>query len=113
MSHNEEHVLDERRENLYFISGQQKYEKQSLEDGDCQRKGEVKPLKVVTTKEEICIAIVDVEKINVEGKDSHYNEMLRKFDEEIKLLENLLKESENEDESAVNNGKHSQFPNSE
>lgn len=39
--------------------------------------------------------------------------MLAKFDEEIKLLEDLLKESRDEDEIAVSNGKHSQFPDSE
>ena len=39
--------------------------------------------------------------------------MLSKFDEEIKLLEDLLKDSKNEDEGAVSNGKHSQLPDSE
>ena len=39
--------------------------------------------------------------------------MLAKFDEEIKLLENLLKDSKNKDKSQVSNGKHSQLPDSE
>lgn len=38
--------------------------------------------------------------------------MLAKFDDKIKFLEDLLKESKGEDESIVSNGKHSPFPNS-
>lgn len=97
---------------LDFKEGQQRDKNQTLNTTENIQK-EGKSLKVVATKEEICTTIASTKKRNVEENDHHCDEMLRKSNEEIKLLEYLMKDSENEDESEFSNEKHSQFPDSE
>jgi len=59
-------------------------------------------------REEICTTIADIEERDADGKDQHYDEMLAKFDKEMKLLEELLRNFEDGDEIVVGNKKHSQ-----
>lgn len=112
MSHIEELVRELNSTSLDFKEGQQRDEEKTLKTiEDSQEEG--KPLKFVVTKEEICTTIADTEERNAEGKDQHYDEMLAKFDEEIKLLEELLRNYKDEDEIAGSDVKHSQLLDSE
>ena len=111
-SHIEELARELNITSLAFKQGQQRDKKKSLKTVEDIQK-EKQPLKVVVVKEEIYIVITNIEEGDVDVMNHHYDEMLAKFDEEIKFLENLLKESGNEDNIATSNGKHSPFPDSE